>query len=449
MEHLPSESRFPAAEPLPPTGAANADASQDDGVLAAIPASESAFADSPSDAAPTDVAPLLAVPLYEEPAHIAFWIILAVGAVGYIGLWFGSREMQRIAMAGLQVLPFLGVALLAALGSRFQWARVLTIVYWLLLIGGIGVVAAILTFMARVNPLVLTAPEALRAGNGPAKVFLPGGGWDVLLTLAGVALCVPLGLLGYVPPARRWLVRESPREPDSFVRATALATVIGTALICFIPLIVLGQPPVLLLMTNIKGTQLEAQLAAEVGLRDELYSLMWLVPAAVVAAGYPIRRGLSATLTRVGLVWPSRRQVLFAVVASGVLVVLGGLFDQGVGWLWQVLGWPRTDETAFKDLLKFAINPVGAVVIGVTAGLGEELAVRGVLQPRLGIFLSNLLFTALHAFQYNADALLSVFVFGLILGAIRKYSNTTTSALVHGLYDFTAVLLAYLEVPGF
>ncbi|MCX7861282.1 MAG: hypothetical protein N2385_14415 [Chloroflexus sp.] len=41
------------------------------------------------------------------------------------------------------------------------------------------------------------------------------------------------------------------------------------------------------------------------------------------------------------------------------------------------------------------------MVIGVTAGLGEELGVRGVLQPRLGIWLSNLFFTSLHAFQYN------------------------------------------------
>ena len=40
---------------------------------------------------------------------------------------------------------------------------------------------------------------------------------------------------------------------------------------------------------------------------------------------------------------------------------------------------------------------------------------RGVLQPRLGILLSNLLFTAMHAYQYNWDGLLSVFASGLAL----------------------------------
>jgi membrane protease YdiL (CAAX protease family) len=68
--------------------------------------------------------------------------------------------------------------------------------------------------------------------------------------------------------------------------------------------------------------------------------------------------------------------------------------------------------------------------------LSEELFVRGALQPRFGILVSNILFTALHATQYNFDALTSVFLAGIVLGLIRKYSNTTTSAIVHGLYDF-------------
>jgi hypothetical protein len=37
------------------------------------------------------------------------------------------------------------------------------------------------------------------------------------------------------------------------------------------------------------------------------------------------------------------------------------------------------------------------------------------------------------------DALLSVFTIGLILGIIRSRSNTTTSAIVHGVYDFILV----------
>jgi len=81
-------------------------------------------------------------------------------------------------------------------------------------------------------------------------------------------------------------------------------------------------------------------------------------------------------------------------------------------------------------------------VIGITAGLGEELAVRGALQPRLGILLSNLFFTSLHALQYNWDSLLVVFVVGLICGLVRKRTNTSTSAIVHGVYNFTLIMLS-------
>jgi membrane protease YdiL (CAAX protease family) len=86
------------------------------------------------------------------------------------------------------------------------------------------------------------------------------------------------------------------------------------------------------------------------------------------------------------------------------------------------------------------------VLIGVTAGVGEEMAVRGLLQPRIGLFASNLVFTSLHAFQYGPDALLSVFVIGLILGIVRARSNTTTSAIVHGVYDFALVISSVIFV---
>ena len=58
------------------------------------------------------------------------------------------------------------------------------------------------------------------------------------------------------------------------------------------------------------------------------------------------------------------------------------------------------------------------------------------------------MFTSLHAFQYGPDALLSVFTIGFILGIIRARSNTTTSAIVHGMYDFTLILAASLTLTG-
>src|SRR5262249_39402008 len=147
-------------------------------------------------------------------------------------------------------------------------------------------------------------------------------------------------------------------------------------------------------------------------------------------------------LRRVGLVVPTAGQVVFGLVFAVVLAFGMGAVDYAITELWTWMGWPKTDSKAFEELMKFAINPLGALVIGVSAGLGEELFARGVLQPRLGILLSNLFFTALHALQYNWDGLVSVFLIGLILGVIRKRTNTTTSAIVHGTYDFTLIMLS-------
>ena len=77
------------------------------------------------------------------------------------------------------------------------------------------------------------------------------------------------------------------------------------------------------------------------------------------------------------------------------------------------------------------------------------MAVRGVLQPRLGLLLSNLFFTGLHALQYNWDALVTVFVLGLVFGLVRNRTNTTTSAITHGSYDFVLTIGSVLQIPGF
>ena len=37
---------------------------------------------------------------------------------------------------------------------------------------------------------------------------------------------------------------------------------------------------------------------------------------------------------------------------------------------------------------------------------------------------------------------------GLVLGLVRKKTNTTTSAIVHGTYDFLLIAAAALQIPS-
>jgi membrane protease YdiL (CAAX protease family) len=55
------------------------------------------------------------------------------------------------------------------------------------------------------------------------------------------------------------------------------------------------------------------------------------------------------------------------------------------------------------------------------------------------------MFTSVHAFQYDFDALLLVFLLGVVFGFIRNKTNTTTCALIHGGYDCVLVLWLYFS----
>jgi membrane protease YdiL (CAAX protease family) len=353
------------------------------------------------------------------PSHTPFWIGLGVFSVIYVGLFVIGGEAERFASSGLNVLPFVLLALLAYAGEDSTTARTWCVMCVLGLIGVIGFLE-----VAVAGRLADTDPNAVRG------------------TLLGVFVALLLAGCCFLPGVGGAAGRVLPLSPNSFVHITALATVLGLTVVFLVPLLALAEPFILSLL---KDPDFKEKLGESQSLRDELYALAWQLPAAFLLVGYPLRRTLGQARRRLALVWPNLRQALFALAAVVALVALMMVVDNGINWLWTQLGWPTTNQTALQELMKFAISPVGALVLGVVAGLGEELAVRGVLQPRLGILLPNLFFTAMHL-QYHFDALLSVFLLGLILGEIRRRTNTTTSALVHGGYDFLAILLDYWGV---
>jgi membrane protease YdiL (CAAX protease family) len=353
-----------------------------------------------------------------------FFVLFAAGSA--IG-----GELGQIMIASFNALPFAVLAILAYLGAgRPNWAWVATPLWLLLMIGGASLTTLSLTIGSLIDgPLTEAAVAQLTQAD-----------WlRVALVVLGIIASVLVGALLLLPPVRRAAARVVPLEPGSFVHAVALTAVVTLGLICTVPLVVLGGPPLLAMVDELSSATGRSDAGQ---LLDMVYGLVWTIPATLLAVGYGISRDLRGSLQRLGLVRPTLRQAGAAVLVALLLVGLVQLIGLATTWLWGLLGWPVTDDAAFGELLSFAINPIGAVVIGVTAGLGEELAVRGVLQPRLGLLLSNLFFTSLHALQYNWDALLIVFVVGVACGLVRNRTNTTTAAIVHGVYNFTLVMLA-------
>jgi membrane protease YdiL (CAAX protease family) len=94
-------------------------------------------------------------------------------------------------------------------------------------------------------------------------------------------------------------------------------------------------------------------------------------------------------------------------------------------------------ETLFGGLSTVA----GAFALGLSAGISEELLFRGAVQPRLGLLLTTFLFAIGHL-QYGLTvATFEVFLIGLVLGLVRKRSNTTVCIIIHASYNTLGTLL--------
>jgi len=85
-------------------------------------------------------------------------------------------------------------------------------------------------------------------------------------------------------------------------------------------------------------------------------------------------------------------------------------------------------------------------LLAAAAGLGEELLFRGALQPIFGILPTSLIFAVSHVQYGLTPATVAIFLLAVILGIIRKRSNTTVAILVHAGYNFILGLITLLVV---
>lgn len=347
------------------------------------------------------------------------------------------QEFFSFFSASLQSLPFMLLAVLSYLGIRKNWARVLAIVWLLFIVINLAFSVLAMGWVGLVDLSLLTNPNR---ASPQGLSLAPDWGWRMATIVFGIGAAMVAGAMCYLEQVRHFLSRYIPLNPHSSVHTNALATVITISILSVLPLLALGQPPLLKLLAGISSTQANA-LDQSSMVRSTFYTLIWTVPCTIFSVGWLTQRRWGEALNRLGFVRPKLRNVITGVVVAVGLVVLVRLLSAMIDYVWGAMGWAKTDSESFMKLMAFALTPIGALIVAVTAGLGEELAVRGVLQPRLGILLSNLFFTSLHAFQYNFDALLVVFIIGTVMGFLRRRTNTTTSAIAHGVYDLILLVL--------
>jgi len=290
--------------------------------------------------------------------------------------------------------------------------------YGVLIVINVGLIG--LSALALLNSLALMVmPEMAEPG-------IQAGGWLAMSAasfISGVAAFLPL-----LPQIRQRLARWVPIDPDSLVHMTALAFAIYQIGLS------LGQ------MALIGDLENLASADAVLTIWDVVLSGVPFVIFALAGVGLLIRRQGRDTWQRLGLRRPTWKQLIAALVIAGLL--LG--FDFLVSWVWQAIdpaGYELLDKVN-ENLFGGLATVGGAIALGLSAGISEELLFRGAIQPRLGLLLTTLLF-ALGHLQYGLTlATLQVFIIGLVLGLMRKRTGSVVLCIVtHAAYNMVGTLL--------
>lgn len=87
------------------------------------------------------------------------------------------------------------------------------------------------------------------------------------------------------------------------------------------------------------------------------------------------------------------------------------------------------------------------LIIGFSAGVGEEVLFRGLMQPVFGVIPAAILFALIHSHYGFTPILVLLGLLGAICGVVRIRFNTTAAILLHGAFDFFSILLSYLQSP--
>jgi hypothetical protein len=315
-------------------------------------------------------------------------------------------------------LPYLlplTIVVLANLGvTRRSW-RLLTY----------ACLALLHTVTLLVGLLLLSMPALVRLTETPLSPELEGFRF-VGLGL-GLTLTAGLGFASLVAPLRRPWARWLPIDPDSPVHVTALTFILYLGSTSLVVLLSAGEAlRVGLEMVRIDSTYV-------VG--SQVVFLLF----ALAGVGLGTRRDVRQTLARLGLRRPAMRDLAIAAIMVAAFLTL----DYAASLLWHRL-WPASyqavTDVSEQLFVRFA-SPYGALLLGLSAGIGEETLFRGALQPRFGIPLTALIFTVGHVQYALSPAMVEVLIIGLALGWLRERSNTTTCVAVHAAYNFLDLLI--------
>lgn len=144
------------------------------------------------------------------------------------------------------------------------------------------------------------------------------------------------------------------------------------------------------------------------------------------------------------------------ILAGEIAVIWQIMLGFPIGWI-AALGAVKLIETNFMlpvrkkyvSLISILnLRPWQVIYISICAGVGEELLFRGAIQPLWGVWITSILFVALHGYLNPMDKYIMVYgcyltLVIIALGFMTLYWGIWSSAAAHTAIDI--VLLQFLN----
>ncbi len=262
-----------------------------------------------------------------------------------------------------------------------------------------------------------------------------------ILLLTGIGLWLPL-----LPQVRQALARVTPIDPASPVDMTGLSIIFG--LIGFLGGPILGGASAAPAAEEIPSiSYLDLILQGAAFLLIAYMAVGWPISRFDSAEGKPRVRSFREATARLGIAAPDLRTIGWGIGATLLCFLAAGAAGY-VGALLQ----PGVDEgvTEVVKAMTGAIQTVpGALLLGISAGVGEEAIFRGAVQPRLGIVLTAIAFALLHGGQYGLNfSIVGLFLVAIVLGITRQRCNTTAAMIAHAAFNSLQVLALVMASRG-
>lgn len=174
------------------------------------------------------------------------------------------------------------------------------------------------------------------------------------------------------------------------------------------------------------------------------YNGLGLVALALCGVGIFVTRKPKEAFKRVGWEKPTLRQVGIAVALIFVTFAYDyacSLFTHRMeGGLAPKLS--SYNAGTFNAGGGFGPSLILALFTGICAGAGEETLIRGALQPVFGILPAAILHGLLHGqFSHAPVFLAQVAGWSVMMGIVKKYTNTTTTLIAHSGFNFLTTFL--------